>query len=145
MPFQKGKSGNPNGKPKGALNKSTIIAQSLLDGDAEALAGKAVENRIIISHQGIPLGNCGEEVCLRWRKRASFTFQLCTLTVKLYAAAGTVKRAPFWMQRVGLEWLYRPASQPTRLWKRYLVTNSIFLKHYLLQLISPGVRTAKEP
>jgi N-acetylglucosaminyldiphosphoundecaprenol N-acetyl-beta-D-mannosaminyltransferase len=31
------------------------------------------------------------------------------------------------MQRYGLEWLYRLSQEPNRLWKRYLVTNSIFL------------------
>jgi N-acetylglucosaminyldiphosphoundecaprenol N-acetyl-beta-D-mannosaminyltransferase len=35
--------------------------------------------------------------------------------------AGTVKRAPRWMQRAMLEWLYRLASEPRRLWRRYLV------------------------
>ncbi len=35
--------------------------------------------------------------------------------------AGRVRRAPAWMQRAGLEWLYRVAQEPTRLWKRYLV------------------------
>ena len=35
--------------------------------------------------------------------------------------SGMVKRAPLWMQRSGLEWLHRFASQPRRLWKRYLV------------------------
>lgn len=41
--------------------------------------------------------------------------------------AGTLKRAPLWMQRSGLEWLFRLMSEPKRLWKRYLVTNSLFL------------------
>jgi len=41
--------------------------------------------------------------------------------------AGTVKRAPVWMQRYGLEWLHRLASEPRRLWKRYLVTNTLFI------------------
>ena len=36
--------------------------------------------------------------------------------------AGAVKRAPCWMQRSGLEWLYRLHQQPRRLWKRYLIT-----------------------
>jgi N-acetylglucosaminyldiphosphoundecaprenol N-acetyl-beta-D-mannosaminyltransferase len=40
--------------------------------------------------------------------------------------AGTVKRAPHWMQRAGLEWLHRLASEPRRLWRRYLITNSLF-------------------
>ncbi len=44
MPFQKGRSGNPNGKPGGgALNKSTIVTRSLLDGEAEALVRKLVQ------------------------------------------------------------------------------------------------------
>ena len=34
---------------------------------------------------------------------------------------GAKKRAPLWMQRRGLEWLFRLASEPTRLWRRYLV------------------------
>lgn len=41
--------------------------------------------------------------------------------------AGTVTRAPIWMQRSGLEWLFRLIYEPKRLWKRYLVTNSLFL------------------
>ena len=41
--------------------------------------------------------------------------------------AGRVKRAPNWMQKYGLEWLYRIIQEPRRMWKRYLVTNSIFL------------------
>ena len=41
--------------------------------------------------------------------------------------AGKVKRAPVWMQNCGLEWLFRVIQEPRRMWKRYLVTNSIFL------------------
>jgi N-acetylglucosaminyldiphosphoundecaprenol N-acetyl-beta-D-mannosaminyltransferase len=41
--------------------------------------------------------------------------------------AGTKKRAPAWMRSVGLEWVHRLASEPRRLWKRYLVGNAVFL------------------
>jgi N-acetylglucosaminyldiphosphoundecaprenol N-acetyl-beta-D-mannosaminyltransferase len=41
--------------------------------------------------------------------------------------AGTLKRAPAWMQRAGLEWFHRLCSEPRRLWKRYLVTNTLFI------------------
>lgn len=41
--------------------------------------------------------------------------------------AGTKKMAPRWMQRWGLEWLYRVSQEPRRLWKRYLFTNAVFL------------------
>lgn len=41
--------------------------------------------------------------------------------------AGTVSRAPAWMRRHGLEWLHRLLSEPRRLWRRYLVTNTLFV------------------
>ena len=45
--------------------------------------------------------------------------------------AGTVKQAPEWIQRVGLEWLFRLNQEPKRLFKRYLTTNSLFLYLFL--------------
>lgn len=41
--------------------------------------------------------------------------------------ADLVDRAPLWMQKHGLEWLYRLIKEPGRLWKRYLVTNFKFI------------------
>jgi N-acetylglucosaminyldiphosphoundecaprenol N-acetyl-beta-D-mannosaminyltransferase len=41
--------------------------------------------------------------------------------------AGIVKRAPLWMQRWGIEWLFRVIQEPRRMFWRYLTTNSIFL------------------
>ena len=41
--------------------------------------------------------------------------------------AGYVPRAPRLMQEAGLEWAWRLAMEPKKLWKRYLVTNSAFL------------------
>jgi N-acetylglucosaminyldiphosphoundecaprenol N-acetyl-beta-D-mannosaminyltransferase len=35
--------------------------------------------------------------------------------------AGETRRAPLWMQRVGLEWAHRLISEPARLWRRYLI------------------------
>ena len=47
--------------------------------------------------------------------------------------SGTVRQAPSWMQRSGLEWLFRLASDPRRLWRRYLVDNPWFLFAIVLQ------------
>ncbi len=41
--------------------------------------------------------------------------------------AGKVKRAPMWMQGLGLEWFYRLIQEPKRMWKRYLVGNTKFM------------------
>lgn len=41
--------------------------------------------------------------------------------------AGTVERAPLWWQNHGLEWLYRLIKEPRRMWRRYLVGNTLFL------------------
>jgi N-acetylglucosaminyldiphosphoundecaprenol N-acetyl-beta-D-mannosaminyltransferase len=48
--------------------------------------------------------------------------------------AGTVPRAPEWMRDHGLEWLHRLASEPRRLWRRYWVTNTLFVSGVLRQL-----------
>ena len=47
--------------------------------------------------------------------------------------AGVTKQAPRWMQRSGLEWLFRLGSEPRRLWRRYLVNNPRFVWRLLLQ------------
>ena len=49
--------------------------------------------------------------------------------------AGTVPRAPPWQQRMGLEWLHRLTTEPRRLWRRYLVTNSLFILGALRQMV----------
>ena len=52
--------------------------------------------------------------------------------------AGTVMRAPDWMRRHGLEWLHRLISEPRRLWRRYLVSNSAFIVGAVRQLLRRG-------
>ena len=49
--------------------------------------------------------------------------------------AGIKPRAPKWMQKNGLEWLHRLCSEPGRLWKRYLVTNTKFILYLLHEII----------
>lgn len=49
--------------------------------------------------------------------------------------AGIVKRAPRWMQQSGMEWFYRLVQEPKRLFKRYLVTNTLFVVCAIRQLL----------
>ncbi len=49
--------------------------------------------------------------------------------------SGEVSQAPRWVMRLGLEWLYRFAKEPRRLWKRYLINNPAFLILFAIQLL----------
>lgn len=52
--------------------------------------------------------------------------------------SGLARRAPRWMQRAGLEWLYRLSREPRRLWRRYLVGNALFLWLIAKQILRAG-------
>ncbi len=52
--------------------------------------------------------------------------------------AGRTRQAPAWMQRNGLEWLFRLAVEPARLWKRYLLVTPRFLPLWAMQKIRSG-------
>lgn len=56
--------------------------------------------------------------------------------------AGLVSQAPRWMQRSGLEWLYRLRREPKRLWRRYLRNNPRFVVEILCR--PPVLRAAGE-
>jgi N-acetylglucosaminyldiphosphoundecaprenol N-acetyl-beta-D-mannosaminyltransferase len=49
--------------------------------------------------------------------------------------AGRLRRAPAWMQRLGLEWTYRLSQEPSRLWRRYLINDPPFLYYLAREMI----------
>lgn len=49
---------------------------------------------------------------------------------------GKLEMAPPWMQRRGLEWLYRFYKEPKRLWRRYLITNSVFIYLFIKESLN---------
>jgi exopolysaccharide biosynthesis WecB/TagA/CpsF family protein len=60
--------------------------------------------------------------------------------------AGTKATAPEWMQRRGLEWVFRLVQEPRRLWKRYLVTNTQFVVKLASQLVrQKAARLTRQP
>ena len=65
----------------------------------------------------------------RWAAAHQGKIKGCFLAVGAAFAvyAGLQDRAPKWMQDLSLEWFHRLIQEPKRLWKRYLVTNSLFL------------------
>ncbi|MBV8630616.1 MAG: WecB/TagA/CpsF family glycosyltransferase [Silvibacterium sp.] len=58
--------------------------------------------------------------------------------------AGLRKRAPRWTHKIGMEWLYRLAREPRRLWRRYLFGNVRFLVLVLRQWIAGSSRVSAE-
>jgi len=56
---------------------------------------------------------------------------------------GKTKRAPEWMQRAGLEWLFRVVQEPRRLWRRVFVANLVFPLYVLAEAL--GVRRYDRP
>ena len=58
--------------------------------------------------------------------------------------AGTKRQAPFWMQRSGLEWLFRLCSEPRRLWERYLLIVPSFLTLTIGHLLAHALQMQPE-
>jgi N-acetylglucosaminyldiphosphoundecaprenol N-acetyl-beta-D-mannosaminyltransferase len=79
----------------------------------------------------VALGCPRQEV---WIARMSHRIPAVLLGIggALPVLAGKFSRAPIWMQRSGLEWLYRLIQEPARLFSRYLTTNTLFI-FYLLR------------
>jgi N-acetylglucosaminyldiphosphoundecaprenol N-acetyl-beta-D-mannosaminyltransferase len=59
--------------------------------------------------------------------------------------SGRVSRCPRWMARAGLEWLFRLACEPRRLWRRYLVEGPVFLPILLRTWRRRDSRRARSP
>jgi N-acetylglucosaminyldiphosphoundecaprenol N-acetyl-beta-D-mannosaminyltransferase len=98
----------------------------------------AITDRINASGTGIVFVGLGCPKQERWM--AGHRGRVNAVMIGVGAAfdfhAGTVRRAPLWMRDNGLEWLYRLALEPARLWKRYLVTNTLFIILAARQLFS---------
>jgi N-acetylglucosaminyldiphosphoundecaprenol N-acetyl-beta-D-mannosaminyltransferase len=58
--------------------------------------------------------------------------------------SGRVRQAPRWMQRSGLEWLYRISQEPRRLWRRYLRNNPRFVYLVARERLGPRRRSADD-
>lgn len=74
----------------------------------------------------------------RWRDELGVDFVM-GIGGTLDVVAGKSKRAPEFMQKAGLEWFYRLMQEPRRMWKRYLVTNTLFaLKLIRCKIMGPN-------
>lgn len=93
------------------------------DADAAVAAAVAASGAdLLIVAMGVPR----QEVFLAAHGPACGARVTLAVGGALDVVAGRLRRAPPWMQRAGLEWLWRLAQEPLRLGRRYLVTNSRF-------------------
>ena len=73
---------------------------------------------------------------------------LCRLQTKLMIGvgaafdfhAGIIRQAPKFLQNMGLEWAFRLCAEPKRLWRRYLMTNPLFVYLIIVGLVKDGKR-----
>jgi len=80
----------------------------------------------------VGLGSPKQELLMRELRRRLSTSVLMAVGITFSFVAGTVKRAPRWMQRCGLEWAWRLCREPRRLWRRYL-DNLVFFPWHVLR------------
>ncbi|HEY4192122.1 MAG TPA: WecB/TagA/CpsF family glycosyltransferase [Mesorhizobium sp.] len=93
-------------------------------------------NRIAELHPDILLVAMGVPRQEMWIER-HIDARHCTLPIAVGALldflSGVVPRAPLWIRRLRLEWVFRLAIEPRRLWRRYVVGNPLFLWRVLRQ------------
>ena len=85
----------------------------------------------------VALGAPKQELWIHESREALAPAVLLGVGATLDFIAGVVPRAPAWISRSGLEWLYRLAREPRRLWRRYLVQDPKFLGVLLSDLLAP--------
>ena len=79
------------------------------------------------------MGVPGQEIWLYEHRRA------LTVPVRLGVGglfdfySGRIRRAPLWLREIGMEWIYRLLMEPTRMARRYLIGNIVFLYHVMLE------------
>jgi N-acetylglucosaminyldiphosphoundecaprenol N-acetyl-beta-D-mannosaminyltransferase len=96
--------------------------------DATALEDAEDVQRIRASGADIVLVGRGCPRQERWvaRHRGLIDAPMLAVGAAFDYIAGNITRPPAWMQRAGLEWLFRLMQEPSRLFRRYLVHNSLF-------------------
>ncbi|RVB28541.1 glycosyltransferase [Mesorhizobium sp. M7A.F.Ca.CA.004.05.1.1] len=131
------------------------------------LAALAVQHRFVVIHDGYFPASQEQEIVDRiaalrpdvllvamgvprqelWIER-HIDARHCTLPIAVGALldflSGAVPRAPLWMRRLRLEWLFRLAVEPSRLWRRYVVGNPLFLLRVVRQKFSLAPEAAED-
>lgn len=76
---------------------------------------------------------CPRQEIWAWENRSLLEMPVIAVGAAFDYHAGLLSRSPGWMSRNGLEWMYRLAQEPGRLWKRYATTNPRYVWHVVRQ------------
>ncbi|NLG06621.1 MAG: WecB/TagA/CpsF family glycosyltransferase [Candidatus Pacebacteria bacterium] len=88
----------------------------------------------------IGIGSPKQLEITNWLKDHSQGMKIFCVGAAFEFISGQKKQAPVWMQKNGLEWLFRLISEPKRLWKRYLVTVPKYLLRQLASAINKKIK-----
>jgi N-acetylglucosaminyldiphosphoundecaprenol N-acetyl-beta-D-mannosaminyltransferase len=80
---------------------------------------------------------CPKQEVWMWRHRGAVPAVMVGVGAAIDFIAGTKRQAPAAFHRIGAEWLFRLATEPRRLWRRYLSQNPRFLARITVQLAVP--------
>jgi N-acetylglucosaminyldiphosphoundecaprenol N-acetyl-beta-D-mannosaminyltransferase len=130
------------GGREGAVEKAAQIMQAKYPGirivgtycppvgfEKDIIENTRVINKIKEAHPDVLFVGLGAPKQEKWAYKFKDQYQVpvsAGIGVSFEFIAGMVKRAPLWMQRSGLEWLWRLMMEPGRLWKRYILDDSVF-------------------
>jgi exopolysaccharide biosynthesis WecB/TagA/CpsF family protein len=99
-------------------------------GEKRAIARAIVASGAAITFVGL---GCPRQEVWAYEYREALAMPILAVGAAFDFHAGRLKQAPAALQRWGLEWLYRFASEPRRLWRRYLFLNPLYLALLALQ------------
>jgi N-acetylglucosaminyldiphosphoundecaprenol N-acetyl-beta-D-mannosaminyltransferase len=111
-------------------------------GNVEAMSDQATIDRINASNADFLLVALGAKKGQAWIEHNRYRLNppvLSHLGAVINFAAGSVARAPVWVQRVGLEWAWRVGQEP-QLWRRYWVDGRVMVHALLTQLLPWSLR-----
>ena len=108
-----------------APDSPCITAHGFMDVNEYVKLAARQRPRVIVLGMGMPRQ---EEVALALRAALGFPCLIVCGGAVIDFMGGKVPRAPLWMRRSGLEWSFRLALEPRRLWQRYVYGNPLFIR-----------------
>jgi N-acetylglucosaminyldiphosphoundecaprenol N-acetyl-beta-D-mannosaminyltransferase len=127
---------------------SLIVAGSQPSRFRQATADEVADDIRAVRQSGAKLCLCGlgcpRQEVWAYEMRDRLSMPVLAVGAAFDFLSGRVKMAPRWMQRFGLEWLFRLLVEPTRLWRRYLILNPRFVWHAVQQILFKRVYDSSE-